>query len=223
MGITAAPTTHHPRRHQAGASVRVLIIPGLHNSGPDHWQTWLQTQYHDAVRVKQPHWDRPDLDGWAQQIALAMDRHADHITWVAVAHSFGCLALARYLDTRTPSAQNPGGIRAALMAAPADPVKFDVAQRLPTQGLGIDSTVIGSENDPWMSMAQAQLWAQRWGARFLNIGAAGHINHESGFGPWPLARFKVDQLIRDQQRQRRLERVRSLEQHSALFHLQRSL
>lgn len=91
------------------------------------------------------------------------------------------------------------------MAAPADPVKFDVAQRLPTQGLGIASTVIGSENDPWMSMAQAQFWAQRWGARLLNIGEAGHINHESGFGPWPLARFKVDQLIRDQQRQRRLE------------------
>ena len=29
---------------------RVLIIPGLHDSGPTHWQTWLQGQYRDARR-----------------------------------------------------------------------------------------------------------------------------------------------------------------------------
>jgi hypothetical protein len=41
---------------------RVLIIPGLYDSGPAHWQTWLQAQYPDAVRVEQEHWNIADLD-----------------------------------------------------------------------------------------------------------------------------------------------------------------
>ena len=54
------------------------------------------------------------------------------------------------------------------------------------------------------------------GARFRNLGAVGHINVESGFGPWPPARHKVDQMIREQQRQRRIERTHPLEFHYAV-------
>jgi hypothetical protein len=31
----------------------------------------------------------------------------------------------------------------------------------------------------------AGFWADRWGSRLVHIGRAGHINAESGFGPWP--------------------------------------
>lgn len=194
-------------------SIRVLIVPGLNDSGPAHWQTWLQTQYRGAVRVKQAQWDQPDLDAWADRIKQPLARHPIDTTWIAVAHSFGCLALARHLALRPSQAgvAHPGGIQAALMVAPADPIKFGVSSRLPTHGLGIPSTLIGSENDPWMPLERAQFWAQLWGTRFQNLGEVGHINTESGFGPWPLARFKVDQMIRDQQRQRRLDRAHPME------------
>lgn len=197
-------------RHAPGSQVRVLIIPGLHDSGPVHWQTWLQGQYRGAARVRQADWDRPELDVWAAQIARTVERASASTTWIAVAHSFGCLALARYLREFKP-AQAEGGIRAALMVAPADPIKFAVVEQLSAPGLGLPATVIGSENDPWMPLARAREWAHHWGARFVNLGAAGHINTESGFGPWPLARFQVDQMIRDQQRQRRIERAHPLE------------
>ena len=28
-----------------------LIVPGLHGSGPAHWQTWFETQVPGALRV----------------------------------------------------------------------------------------------------------------------------------------------------------------------------
>jgi predicted alpha/beta hydrolase family esterase len=147
-----------------------------------------------------------------------LDRSIPGTTWIAVAHSFGCLALARHLDRHLldRGQQQNGRIKAVLMVAPADPVKFDLAHRLPQSGLGIPATVIGSEDDPWMPLNRAREWADRWGARFTNLGKAGHINVESGFGPWPLARYKVDELIRDQQRQRRIDIARPRELNYAV-------
>lgn len=193
-------------------SIRVLIIPGLRNSGHGHWQSWLQTQYRDAVRVTQADWDTPDLQGWSSQIDQTLARHAPDTQWIAVAHSFGCLALAHHLSVQKAAPQpRAGGIRAALMVAPADPGKFQLTEQLPHDGLGLNATVVGSENDPWMPLERARLWAERWGAGFHNLGEVGHVNTESGFGPWPLARYKVDQMIRYLQGQRRIERAHPME------------
>jgi hypothetical protein len=38
----------------------VLIVPGLRNSGPEHWQDALA----GAERVEQVDWDRPTLGAW---------------------------------------------------------------------------------------------------------------------------------------------------------------
>lgn len=195
-----------------GHPVRVLIIPGLRSSGPGHWQSWLQTQYRGAVRVNQADWDTPDLNKWSQQIDQTLARFAPDTQWIAVAHSFGTLALAHHLARhRTTHQGQQGGIRAALMVAPADPDKFQLADQLPQDGLGLPATVIGSENDPWMPLERAHQWATQWGAGFQNLGQAGHVNTESGYGPWPLARYKVDQMIRFLQRQKRLERAHPME------------
>lgn len=188
--------------------VRVLIIPGLRDSGPTHWQTWLQGQYAHATRVQQADWDAPDLDRWSTRIAETLARHGAHTDWVAVAHSFGTLALAHHLSqvmqAELPSAHGGangvgprhGRIVAALMVAPAEPRKFGIEERLPRRALGMPMTLVGSEDDPWMSLERARWWAHTWGAGFRNLGPAGHVNSESGFGPWPLARQKVDALIR---------------------------
>lgn len=202
-----------PRLGQS--TIRVLIIPGLHNSEEGHWQSWLQSQYRSAKRVQQTCWHTPDLDAWSAQIKNTIARANGHTTWIAVAHSFGCLALARYIDQQRTAGEDHQ-VGSALLVAPADPVKFDVVHRLPQEGLGIPATLIGSENDPWMPLERAQQWATLWGARFQNLGAVEHINVESGFGPWPLARFKVDQMIREQQRHRRIERAHPLEFHYAV-------
>lgn len=195
-----------------GQPLRVLVIPGLRNSGEAHWQTWLQGQYRSAARVQQDDWTRPDLEAWSARIAQTIARAPAGTEWVAVAHSFGCLALAHHLVSDAAT----GNIRSALLVAPADPDKFDVADRLPQGGLGLASTLIASETDPWMPLDRARHWAHAWGSRWVNLGDAGHINTESGYGPWPLARFWVDHLIRDEQRVRRLQRAHPMELNYAI-------
>ena len=168
------------------APPRLLIVPGLHDSGPAHWQTWLQQQYRDSRRVVQRDFGRPDLQRWAERIHSTLDS-AGSGEWIAVAHSFGVLALVRHLAEHADSP-----IRQALLVAPAEPDRFGVAESLPQRRLAIPSTLIASQNDPWMSAASAQRWAGRWGSHLTQLGQVGHINSESGFGPFPLARRWVE-------------------------------
>lgn len=180
---------------------RLLIVPGLNDSGPAHWQTWLQQQYRDARRVRQHDWSAPQLDRWAARVDAALDPHRGE-AWIAVAHSFGCLALARHLLLVPDSP-----VRAALFVAPAEPDRFGVAGLLPTTRLRVPSTVVASDNDPWMTAASTRRWAERWGAHWLTLGEAGHINAESGFGPLPLAKRWVAAMSARLAAERRPERA----------------
>jgi predicted alpha/beta hydrolase family esterase len=192
------------------ATPRLLIVPGLHDSGPAHWQTWLQGQERGARRVVQSDWGDPVLERWAARIdaTLAEQGPGD---WIAVAHSFGSLALARHLGARKDTP-----IKAALFVAPADPDKFGVADLLPSRPLVVPAAVVSSDTDPWMSAAAAADWAQRWEAGCINLGDAGHINAEAGFGPLPLARRWVHTTRQRLQRPQRAGRAHVLEWRFAL-------
>ncbi|HSD37255.1 MAG TPA: alpha/beta hydrolase [Rhodocyclaceae bacterium] len=168
----------------------VLIIPGLHGSGPAHWQTWFEGQVADCVRVEQGDWSSPQLTRWAGSVRQQLDRAKGHV-WI-VAHSFGCLAAAHaawdYRDR----------IAGAMFVAPADPDKFEVTSIIPNEQLGFPSVVVSSSNDPWVRLMRAAWLADTWGSRFINIGAAGHINTDAGFGPWPEGLLIFEQLRRTQ-------------------------
>lgn len=194
-------------RTAAFQAPRLLVVPGLNDSGPVHWQTWLQSQYRDAARVVQRDWSDPQLERWAARIDATLERAAGRSrgeapSFIAVAHSFGCLALARHLAQRPDSP-----VRAALFVAPADPDKFGVAGLLPQQRLAVPSTVVASDTDPWMTAASSRRWAQRWGSAWLTLGDAGHINAEAGFGPLPLARRWVTAMSARLAREQRPERA----------------
>jgi predicted alpha/beta hydrolase family esterase len=191
-----------------GEPIRVLVIPGLRDSGPSHWQTWLQSHFRGSVRVEQHDWDTPDLPRWSRRIAETIDRDPG-ARWVAVAHSFGCLALAHHLAVQFTIGQP--GIEAALLVAPADPDKFGVAHQLPTAAWPIPSVLVASDTDPWMAAPHARTWAHKWRTNFINLGDVGHINTESGFGPFPQAKLLTESLVRKLQKSRRIERAHPLE------------
>ena len=165
---------------------RLLIVPGLADSGPAHWQSWLQSQRRDAVRVKQRDWLAPELERWAARIASTLD-HAGPGPWVVAAHSFGCLALVHYLQSNPVSP-----VVGALLVAPAEPDRFGIGGLLPLRSLPIPTTLMFSENDPWLTPASARRCAARWSSQSVNLGAAGHVNAEAGFGPFPLALRWID-------------------------------
>jgi hypothetical protein len=95
----------------------------------------------------------------------------------------------------------PQNVAGVILAAPADPQRFHLlglgrvddrrltvktlADVLPTRALGVPGVLVASENDPWMSLSDARQWAQVWDIGVVNAGTVGHLNTESGFGPWP--------------------------------------
>jgi predicted alpha/beta hydrolase family esterase len=167
------------------ADFRLLTVPGLHGSGPEHWQSRWEIQLPQVRRVEQEHWDVPELEVWSKRLAQELRQSSKPA--LLIAHSFGCLTTvhrARFDASR---------IAGALLVAPADPVKFGVAAQLSNVRLAFPAVVIGSTDDPWMSSERAAHWARQWQAGFVNAGALGHINADSGLGDW---QYGLDQLSR---------------------------
>ena len=154
----------------------VVIVPGLGNSGQNHWQTRWQRRLPNADRIRLAQWEHPDLQQWVDATIATVRRQR---TSYIVAHSFGCLATVQALDTIRDQ------VRGVLLVAPADPEKFGIASLLRHSAIPVPGLVVGSLSDPWLSWSKAQQWAQRWELPIYCAGSAGHINVESGHGDWP--------------------------------------
>ena len=65
---------------------RVLIVPGLHNSGPGHWQSRWQRLYPQFERVEQDDWEKPDLAAWSARLDRARRWNCKYIDGGALGH-----------------------------------------------------------------------------------------------------------------------------------------
>ena len=52
----------------------VLVVPGLNDSGPEHWQTLWQAKHPSFRRVVQEDFATPALERWSETIAHAVER-----------------------------------------------------------------------------------------------------------------------------------------------------
>ncbi|MDH5562702.1 MAG: alpha/beta hydrolase [Nitrospirota bacterium] len=163
-------------------NVPTLIVPGIGNSDHDHWQTLWEFANPEFIRVQQRDWNRPVCDEWVNVLeqTVAETRESP----VLVAHSLGCLCVAHW------AACTSRKIKGALLVAPPNPEEACFPSEatgfspVPLGSFGFPSIVVASSNDPYGSLEFARSCASGWGSRFVNIGAAGHINSESGLGEW---------------------------------------
>jgi len=168
----------------------ILIIPGLGGSGPDHWQSRWEAKLPTARRIAQADWNRPELAAWRDRILEEAERAERPL--ILVAHSLGVLALAH------AAPRLRGKVKGGFLVAPASTEivagleAVDPAfAALPDQPLPFPSLVIASRNDPFATYAESEGFARSFGAELVDAGHSGHINIESGHGPWPegLMRF----------------------------------
>ncbi len=155
----------------------VIIVPGLGDSGPEHWQTLWGRDHPAFRRVRQRDWQRPDVDEWVE--ALDREIHQAPSPVVLVGHSLGCINIVEWASRRWAD------IRGALLVAPADADRHRLFSRVSLRPLPFPSILVASQNDPYLEPERARLFARQWGSRLVDIGRAGHINVEAGFGPWP--------------------------------------
>lgn len=174
----------------------VLILPGWQNSGPLHWQTLWEQQYASFRRVQQSDWQTPRRGDWLGRIAEEVNQAESPIVFVG--HSLGCISMAHWCDQHPAEAAK---IKGALLVAPADVDRVDVPEALkdfapiPRRRFAFPSVVVASSNDPYLAVQRARELAQAWGSSFVEIGAAGHINSESGLGDWPEGKRMLRRLI----------------------------
>ncbi|RZK16567.1 MAG: alpha/beta hydrolase [Pedobacter sp.] len=161
-----------------------FIVPGLGNSGPDHWQTHFENSGDNFYRIDQNEWDAPASRDWIENIETTLSNY-DLSTVVLIGHSLGCTAIANWAK------EHKKVIKGALLVAPSDleaprytfpTVGFD---RVPLDKINFKTIVVASSNDEWVSLERAKFFADHWGSEFYNIGEAGHINAVSGYGEWP--------------------------------------
>jgi predicted alpha/beta hydrolase family esterase len=172
-----------------------LVLPGLGNSGVDHWQSYWCLSFRNATRVLQDDWDNPKLDAWLDNLDAAIARGKRPA--VLICHSLSC-SLAAHWAARN----RPGRVAAALLVAPSDiesdahtpPSTRDFAP-MPLKPFPVPSLVVASTDDPYVTVARAQEFARAWSADFCNAGELGHINSASRLGTWPQGLLMLGQLL----------------------------
>lgn len=162
----------------------ILIIPGLGGSGPDHWQSRWQAKLSTARRVEQMDFDKPLLADWRDAIAAAVATAERPV--ILVAHSLGAIAaadIARQLGEK---------VKGGFLVAPPSPRAIGEIEAIdprfidtPPGPLPFPSVVVASRDDPYATFAESEELARAWRSELADAGNAGHINSESGHGPWP--------------------------------------
>lgn len=162
----------------------ILIIPGYTNSGPDHWQSRWEAKLSTARRVNQAEWSKPVREDWVANVAAAVNEAERPV--ILVAHSLGVASAVHAVPAFRKS------VAGAFFVAPPDVANPEIRPKhlmtfgpYPREPLPFPSITVASRNDPFCDFTVAEEAAAAWGSLFIDAGEAGHINTESGYGPWP--------------------------------------
>jgi predicted alpha/beta hydrolase family esterase len=182
----------------SSAMKRILVLPGLHNSGSKHWQTLWETLQPfpncHVVRIERSNWSEPNKDVWETELIHTLNHHTED-TYI-VAHSLGCLSLALLSSEGV-------NIKGALFVAPPNPNRPDFPKdkvsgfTCPIHTVNYPSIMVGSTNDPYASIEFTESLAKTLGCtRFVNVGPLGHINGDSGLEEWKFGIELMNELLR---------------------------
>jgi len=160
----------------------IFILPGLGNSGEQHWQSFWEREY-GFTRINQNEWDAPVKDVWIDTIDKAL-QHYNLQNVILVGHSLACSTIVSW------TAKYNRKIKGALLVGPSDteantyPPGTTGFKPMPTNKLPFPSITIASTDDYYVSLARAAYFANCWGSKLVTIGNAGHINVTSGYTAW---------------------------------------
>ena len=172
---------------------KVLLLPGWQNSGAAHCQSRWELLYGD-LPVEQHEWMHTLRGDWIARLEEVLLEQTAPV--ILVAHSLGWMLTAAWAR----HSRNTHLVQGALLVAPGDPdgdeLEGVLRSWIPivTQKLPFASMLLGSHNDLYCTFARARSVADAWGSEFIDCGACGHINGDSGLGDWPEGRALLGNL-----------------------------
>jgi hypothetical protein len=172
--------------------IDILIVPDWGHADPDHWQSRWERNLRTARWIEPDGGGKPDKDCWVGCIIGAVATRTRPV--VLVGHGLGVAAIAH-----ASAKLLPGSIAGAFLVGPVDvddPDPWPETARhdssahrgfapMPLDPLPFPSRLIASSTDPYCSIERAQQLGSAWGSDLSVIANAGHLDSESGHGPWP--------------------------------------
>lgn len=163
----------------------ILVLPGLGGGTEKHWYHRWNAKLKTASIIEQNQWDNPHRDDWVEAIVSAVSQAEKPV--FLIAHSLGTVALAH----ASPRLAGLNVVGAFLVAMP----DLEACQGLipetagflpmPTAPLPFPSLQIASQNDLYCTYKRAEEFSLDLGSLLVDAGEQGHVNDESGHGPWP--------------------------------------
>ncbi|MFF4795653.1 RBBP9/YdeN family alpha/beta hydrolase [Streptomyces sp. NPDC001276] len=164
MSLTALPT--------------VVIVPGLRDHVPDHWQTILGAKIENARSIPPLETGRLSCDAQVAALGEVLLDISDPV--VLVAHSAGVMTTVHWAQRHQRS------VKGALLAAPPDfdtplPEGYPALESLRENGwtptprtpLPFPSIVAASTNDPLADADRVAGLARAWGSPLVVLGPVG--------------------------------------------------
>lgn len=173
----------------------VLVVPGLGGSGETHWQTFWERAFPAWRRVEQDDWSHPDRDLWVDRLGHAVAAARRPV--LLVAHSLGCATIA-HAASQGRLARVAGAFLVAMPDIERADFPVDLClgfSPLPRSPLPFPSVMVGSTNDPWITLARLQGFAESFGSRFVDAGERHHIGTASGLGSWDEGLSHLDRFL----------------------------
>lgn len=163
---------------------KILILPGLGNSGQKHWQTAWEALYPSFfIRVNQADWETPICEDWMKNIEEKIQEiGAKNI--ILVGHSLACSTIGYW------AAKYKTSIKGALLVAPSDteadsyPSGTIGFSPMPTAPLPFKTITVTSDDDFYVSLERAKFFAEQWNSKLVVLNNLGHINGNSNLGNW---------------------------------------
>lgn len=170
---------------------RALIVPDLHNSDTQHWQTLWEQTIPRTSRIRLLDWHTADWVKWRNSIIASLISIDEPV--VLIAEGFGALAAA------SVAAEYPAKVIALFLVDPADSDQFDVRKKIPKQALPVPSKIVirnaTSEGD-----AKAALLAALWNADFSHTISSDSAPNASLSNYWPVGIHALNTLMSKIQR-----------------------
>ncbi len=166
---------------------KVLILHGWGGSDYPHWQSWLAGEiaknYGKVSFFKFSNIDFPDKDKWKDELIKELDEFKPdivichsvaNILWFHICNDVKISTIERLYLVVPPSLECD--IPELSSFYPCD---------IPTDLLAKEVLLITSTNDPYMTQIEAEQLQKSLDVKMKVLKDAGHINADSGFGPWP--------------------------------------
>jgi predicted alpha/beta hydrolase family esterase len=155
---------------------RVIIVHGWQGAPQEGWKPWLKQELQAAgfeVTIPvMPHPDRPHPGAWVQKLARTI--HTPDQDTYLVGHSLGCITILRYLEVLGLPARVGGAVLIAGFASDLSRPGYNGELALfftrPINWKHIKRhcgriIAINSDNDPWVTPTNLQVFADKLGAQ----------------------------------------------------------